>query len=128
MGLPIRLHWVWWRSGCLVRARLLLSLRISSGLNPQAASFHYTAGKAYPGKAYRRMLSTLSNVVEQQMCAKEWKDINFEHVPSLAAARYQKAFNKRCSEQYQVYKASLVKGKAKDQRWCRVPVRCYQKY
>ena len=60
-------------------------------------------------KFYRKRLVELTKVVEQDMCAKNWDAINFSHVPSLAAARYKKAFN-RNTEKYAEYVASLVKG------------------
>jgi len=63
-------------------------------------------------KQYRKTLVTLTNVVETQMCAKNWDGINFEHVPSLAAARYQKAFS-RNSPAYVKYKEALTAGEAK---------------
>ena len=90
-----------------------LALEQYLGLAPTAHHFRYTEGKAYPGKLYRRMLAELTNAVEQQMCAREWDKIVFEHVPSLAAARYQKAFGKRCAERYQAYKSSLARGETK---------------
>lgn len=62
-------------------------------------------------KQYRKMLVNLTKVVETQMCAKDWDNINFSHVPSLAAARYKKAFNRNTSK-YAEYVASLVKGEA----------------
>ncbi len=43
-------------------------------------------------KAYRQLLSKLSNTVEQKMCAKQWDEIQYEHVPSLAMNRYRAAF------------------------------------
>jgi len=45
-------------------------------------------------KQYRKTLVRLTKVVETQMCAREWDGINFSHVPSVAAARYRKAFYK----------------------------------
>jgi len=45
-------------------------------------------------KEYRKLLVSLTNVVETQMCAKDWDNINFSHVPSLAAARYRNAFKR----------------------------------
>ena len=45
-------------------------------------------------KTYRKTLVGLTNVVEQKMCAKEWDAINFSHVPSVAHARYKKAFSR----------------------------------
>ena len=60
-------------------------------------------------KRYRKILVGLTKVVESQMCAKEWDKIVFDHVPSVASARYQKAFNKHCGDAYREYKAGLVK-------------------
>ena len=63
----------------------------------------------YSPKFYRKRLVELTKVVEQQMCAKDWDNINFSHVPSVAAARYKKAFN-RNTPKYAEYVAALVKG------------------
>lgn len=60
-------------------------------------------------KQYRKTLVSMTNVVETQMCAKEWDSINFSHVPSLAASRYRKAFMRNTPE-YQKYVAALVSG------------------
>lgn len=60
-------------------------------------------------KFYRKSLVEMTKVVETQMCAKDWDSINFSHVPSVAAARYKKAFN-RNTQTYAAYVASLVKG------------------
>jgi hypothetical protein len=60
-------------------------------------------------KFYRKSLVEMTKVVETQMCAKEWDSINFSHVPSVAASRYKKAFN-RNTPSYAAYVASLVKG------------------
>ena len=61
-------------------------------------------------KFYRKSLVELTKVVETQMCAKEWDTINFSHVPSVASARYKKAFYKNATEAYTAYVAALVKG------------------
>jgi hypothetical protein len=60
-------------------------------------------------KFYRKSLVDLTKVVEQQMCAKDWDEINFSHVPSVAHARYKKAFGRNTPE-YAKYVAALVKG------------------
>jgi hypothetical protein len=60
-------------------------------------------------KFYRKRLVELTKVVESQMCAKDWDNINFSHVPSLAAARYKKAFNRNTAK-FAEYVAKLVKG------------------
>jgi hypothetical protein len=63
-------------------------------------------------KQYRKTLVNLTNVVETKMCAKEWDSIEFGKLPSVASARYQKAFGKNAYESYSAYIASLVKGEA----------------
>jgi hypothetical protein len=60
-------------------------------------------------KAFRKTLVNLTKVVETQMCAKDWDNINFSHVPSVAAARYKKAFL-RNTPKFGEYVAALVKG------------------
>lgn len=60
-------------------------------------------------KFYRKSLVNLSKTVEQQMCAKDWDNIEFSHVPSLAHARYKKAFG-RNTQKYAEYVTKLVKG------------------
>jgi hypothetical protein len=64
-------------------------------------------------KFYRKSLVEMTKVVEQNMCANTWTEINYSHVPSLAAARYQKAFKKHDPEGYESYKAKLSTGEAK---------------
>jgi len=60
-------------------------------------------------REFRKTLVANTAVVEQYMCAGNWDEINFSHVPSLAAARYQKAFKRNAEEAYEAYKAELVK-------------------
>lgn len=66
--------------------------------------------RAYLGwspKFYRKRLVELTKVVEQDMCANKWDQINFNHVPSVASARYKKAFA-RHTEAYKEWAAKLV--------------------
>ncbi len=62
-------------------------------------------------KFYRKSLVEMTKVVEQQMCANKWDEINFNHVPSVAAARYKKAF-KRHTVKFEQYVEKLVAGEA----------------
>jgi hypothetical protein len=64
-------------------------------------------------KQYRKKLVSLTQVVEQLMCANEFGAINYNKLPSLAAARYQKAFDRHDSVRYNAYKAGLITGKSK---------------
>jgi hypothetical protein len=58
-------------------------------------------------KFYRKRLVELTKVVETQMCAKDWDNINFNHVPSVASARYKKAFARHTTN-YAEWAAKLV--------------------
>ena len=66
----------------------------------------------YTPKAWRKLLVGLSDTVEQKMCANEWDDINYQHVPSVAAGRYQKAFARHSPDRYAQYRAALTTGEA----------------
>lgn len=71
-----------------------LRLRTKYGLSP---------------KQYRKTLVGLTQVVETQMCAGDWDNINYSHVPSQAARIYRNAF-KRHSTKYLEYVAKLAAG------------------
>ena len=60
-------------------------------------------------KVYRKFLVNLTKVVETQMCDKNWNEINFSHVPSVAMTRYMKAFYRNAPEQFEAYKAALAR-------------------
>jgi hypothetical protein len=64
-------------------------------------------------RAYRKLLADLSKTVETKMCAGDWKNITYDHVPSLAAARYQRAFARHDETGYAEYRAGLVSGTRK---------------
>jgi hypothetical protein len=91
------------------------ALRASNGL---AAKWTPRKGKiaaevrAFFGmtpKQYRKSLVALTKVVETQMCSGDWDNINFNHVPSVAARNYKKAFG-RHTPKFAEYVAALVKG------------------
>ena len=64
-------------------------------------------------KQYRKTLVGLTDVVETQMCNGEWDTIQFGKLPSVASARYQKAFGKNAPAAYGEYIEGLVKGTEK---------------
>jgi hypothetical protein len=64
-------------------------------------------------KQYRKMLVEKTKVVETAMCANNWSDINYNHIPSIAASRYQAAFNRHDPGGYLEYKDKLSTGEAK---------------
>ena len=64
-------------------------------------------------KAYRKMLVSLTNVVETPMSANRWDEINYEHVPSKAMTIYSKAFERHSPEKFSEYTTKLSEGTAK---------------
>jgi hypothetical protein len=60
-------------------------------------------------KAYRKMLVEKTKVVEQLMCSGNWGTVTYEHVPSLAMARYTKAFGKHDADRFTKYKTGDTK-------------------
>jgi hypothetical protein len=60
-------------------------------------------------KQYRKLVVEATKVVETAMCSKQWNSINFSHVPSVASARYQKAFGRNAAEAYSAYIRELQK-------------------
>ncbi|HET8687116.1 MAG TPA: DUF2828 family protein [Methanosarcina sp.] len=64
-------------------------------------------------KQYRKMLVNGTNVVESHMCSKQWDNINFQAVPSVATRRYSKAFSKNAGDAYMAYMKQVLEGKAK---------------
>ena len=64
-------------------------------------------------RAYRKALSSLTTVVETQMCNKEWDDINYSHVPSQAMRIYKNAFRRNAPEAWSGYMSQLASGETK---------------
>jgi len=65
-------------------------------------------------KQYLRPLrSARVPIVEEIMCAKNWDEINFSVVPSVAGKIYKKAFQKHCSERYSKFLERVSKGEEK---------------
>ena len=64
-------------------------------------------------KAYRKLLSGLTSVVETGMCNNDWDSIDYEAVPSVAMLRYKNAFNKHSPGAWAEFVSDLESGKAK---------------
>lgn len=101
----------WVLIGNALRERNGLAAKWMPRQGPLAAEIRAFFGMS--PKFYRKSLVELTNVVETSMCANKWPEINYSHVPSLAAARYQKAFKKHDPAGYEAYKSKLTTGEAK---------------
>lgn len=61
-------------------------------------------------KQYRQLLVSLTNVVETDMCKKNWSGINYSHVPSVAMSRYSRAFTRHDEERFIGWKERVKTG------------------
>ena len=64
-------------------------------------------------KQYRKTIVGLTKVVEQQMCANKWDEIEYSHVPSVASKKYGRAFARHDTFRYEQYLESVMSGGAK---------------
>lgn len=63
---------------------------------------------------FRRLLAEgRKNIVERKMCAKEWNEITYPHVPSVAMSRYTNAFKKHDGARFAEFKEKVQKGEVK---------------
>lgn len=79
-------------------------------------------------KQYRKLIVGLSNTVEQRMCAKDWDDITYEHVPSVAMHKYRKAFARNDNSRYTRYIQAVLDGETEIKAGVLFPYHLYQAY
>ena len=76
----------------------------------------YACGKlgvsVYDYKRLIRDLRRAIHLLEQDMTAKRWKEVDYEHIPSQAHMRHTAAFYRNDSERYREYLGAVSKGKA----------------
>ena len=96
-------------------AKWMPSINTSSDTTRSWAQF-FAMNFGWSEKQYRQTLSKLRKylkVTERQMSLNEWKEIDYEKVPSLANLRYKDAFLRHDNERRSEYLKSLSKGEAK---------------
>jgi hypothetical protein len=74
------------------------------------------SGKSFTKKQYRKLTTVLRNhlkIVESQMSAGNWDDINLSTIPSIARKRYVKALTKHIPDRYEAYLKAVAAGEAK---------------
>lgn len=64
-------------------------------------------------KQFRHLIVELTKVVETQMCNKEWSDIKYSAVPSVANVKYNKAFLRNDEVRRRDFLGKAVKGEVK---------------
>lgn len=77
------------------KGALAVALRTQLGMSP---------------KQYRKTLVSLTNVVETQMCNREWEAIEYRKVPSQAMHKHAKAFWKHTPERMQAFLNKVTSG------------------
>src|SRR5690606_40273216 len=61
-------------------------------------------------RRYRKTIVGLSKTVEQDMCSKKWRNINYSSVPSVAMNKYRKAFYRNDESRFTKFIDSVTKG------------------
>lgn len=64
-------------------------------------------------KRYLVPLRAKLNIVEREMCARDWSEVEYEKVPSIAGSRYKKAFQRHDEQRYTEYLQSVQRGEKK---------------
>jgi hypothetical protein len=77
-------------------------------------------------KEFRKKLVSMTKVVETQMCANEWSEINYSHIPSIAMNKYRNAFIGHDADRYTDYIADVQAGKQKINAGVLFPHQLYQ--
>lgn len=77
---------------------------------------------------FRHFIVEKTQVVENQICKKEWDKINYSSVPSIANLRYKSIFYKYDKERYQQYIKSVLDGKEKINSSVLFPNQIYNKW
>lgn len=88
----------------------------TSSEKTRALAHRFIAALGMNDKKYRKMLSSLRakiGVLETQLCADEWKDVNYEAVPSQANLKYKNAFLKHDETRRREFLEKAVKGEVK---------------
>ena len=70
---------------------------------PRQSQFHKDFAKytETPIGIVRRLVASKTNVVETKMCAGQWHEIEYSHVPSVAFKKYVKAFKRNDSSRFE---------------------------
>jgi len=88
----------------------------TSSKGSRALAYKTRKGLNMSSKAYRRILSTLRariHLVEQDISAGKWSNIDYSKLPSRAGFIYRDAFKRHDPEGYNAFLASVEKGETK---------------
>lgn len=77
-------------------------------------------------KEFRKKLVSMTQVVETQMCRREWTGIEYSHVPSVAMNKYRKAFFKHDEVRMKAFIEKVHAGEAKINASVLFPHQLYQ--
>lgn len=91
-------------------AKWMPRMRGNNTLQNKANAKVLAKGMKLSYQEYNKLVSTLSNTVEQKISKGDFSEIDYSKLPSLAAARYQRLFDRKDSVRYRAYKEALVKG------------------
>jgi hypothetical protein len=65
------------------------------------------------GEFRKLLVKNRKGIIESKMCSNQWNTIDYEHVPSIAMARYNNAFEKNDTVRFNEYKKEIKNGNKK---------------
>ena len=79
---------------------------------PRQSKFHkdFASYMDYTVGEMRRTVAKLTKVIETQMCNRQWHEVNYESVPSIANIKYSKAFLRNDSSRRQNFLDKVLSG------------------
>ena len=102
----------------LVNSALTVNNKLCAKWMPRRKQYNNFAAKyrnrfKLTPKQYRQLIVENTKVVETQMCSKEWSEIEYSKIPSVAFSKYRKAWKRNDAERFSKFIADVTEGKEK---------------
>lgn len=117
------------KTGVSLLAKWLPSVKTSSAASRLLAA-KLAADMGISARQYRLNVATLRkhiHLLEQDMSANRWDDIDYSKLPSQAFRTHTKAFKRHTPEKFAAFTAKVVKGEAKVNAGTLYPYQVYEK-
>lgn len=117
----------------LVHRAIINGNQLCAKWMPRKKQFNNFAGEfrkrfGLTPKQYRQLIVQNSKTVETQMCAKQWSEIEYKKIPSVAFNKYRKAWARNDSERFAKFISDVNEGKEKINASAIFPHDVYRSY
>lgn len=79
-------------------------------------------------KQYRKHIVAHTTVVETQMCKRQWQEIEYKKIPSVAFHKYIKAWKRNDESRFTTFITDVKEGKTTMNAKALFPYQVYQSY